>query len=443
MFGYGRDTHKSDYGVPVLPLTPAASEVERAMSDFRKELGAKAMYFTKGKAKEFPVLKILLSQTGKEDIVFQHPFDNVEEVYSLAEQSQVGTAKKTLFRLDARSSREFSKIEVLNQTWSDMVTSVCDQIRQVLAPGATKVTANLYKLLLYREGDFFNRHQDAQLSARMFATLLFFLPVDHEGGEFSIQDPGDYQNNTKIEKANSECTWVAFYTDVRHEVPKVTKGYRVVCNYSLSFEGAMSPSPQLPSLSTSVASVIGSYFSVHKKNMIAIPLSYEYTLATLFPEYLKGIDAYIYSALNQVSVLDLQFVMHFEKTRVIPGYEESDHEQVFQGVFTIKHEIAKRFFEVSNEKERRIEELAKEPWEQHTKVRKECDAKYLELMREVKDSQESPQTEWIVKRRLSGNPENIRNSNIYFDYGELGWLGNMSPAEEYYYLSAAIVVQKK
>ena len=46
-----------------------------------------------------------------------------------------------------------------------------------MAPGATKVNAELYKLLVYREGDFFHQHQDAQLSTRMFANLLVFLPV--------------------------------------------------------------------------------------------------------------------------------------------------------------------------------------------------------------------------------------------------------------------------
>ena len=46
-----------------------------------------------------------------------------------------------------------------------------------MAPGAMKVNAELYKLLVYREGDFFHQHQDAQLSTRMFATLLVFLPA--------------------------------------------------------------------------------------------------------------------------------------------------------------------------------------------------------------------------------------------------------------------------
>ena len=67
---------------------------------------------------------------------------------------------------------------------------MCEKVRQVLAPVAARVNADLYKLLLYRKGDFFSRHQDAQHSDRMFATLLFFLPVDHLGGKFSLFEPG-------------------------------------------------------------------------------------------------------------------------------------------------------------------------------------------------------------------------------------------------------------
>ena len=42
------------------------------------------------------------------------------------------------------------------------------------------------------------------------------------------------------------CTWVAFYTDVRHEVSEVEEGFCVVLNYCLSFDGAMSPCSMLP-----------------------------------------------------------------------------------------------------------------------------------------------------------------------------------------------------
>lgn len=85
--------------------------------------------------------------------------------------------------------------------------AVCDQIKLVLAPGAKMVNADLYKLLVYGRGDFFCVHQDAQHSARMFATLLY------KGGEFRMCEPGRlgrYQDEDVIEdrRAPDECGWV-------------------------------------------------------------------------------------------------------------------------------------------------------------------------------------------------------------------------------------------
>ena len=80
----------------------------------------------------------------------------------------------------------------------------------------------------------------------------------------------------------------------------------------------MSPSPLMPPLSHSAASIVEEYVQTPNR-MLAIPLSYEYTLATLSPEFFKGVDAYVYSALSQMASLDLrlQFVLGFHKTKVI------------------------------------------------------------------------------------------------------------------------------
>lgn len=227
-------------------LTPKGKRVEKALAEFRREVDPP--HFTTGYVDGCcPSLKLTVSEPEAE-ITLQYPYASVEELYPIAEQSQVGTAKKTLHRLDARKSKEFSSIEVLNESWKEKIATVCGQIGQVLAPGAKKVNAELYKLLIYREEDFFCCHQDAQHSARMFATLLFFMPVKYTGGEFNIYQPGTWKEKFIVEdrKKSDGCSWVAFYTDVRHEVSKVEGGFRVVLNYHLSFDGAMSPSIFLP-----------------------------------------------------------------------------------------------------------------------------------------------------------------------------------------------------
>ena len=56
---------------------------------------------------------------------------------------------------------------MLNKSWKTAVTTVCDEIREALAPGARKVNAKLYKLLMYCEDDFF----------KMLSIVIGILPV--------------------------------------------------------------------------------------------------------------------------------------------------------------------------------------------------------------------------------------------------------------------------
>ena len=44
---------------------------------------------------------------------------------------------------------------------------------------ATVVKAELYKLLLYQEGDHFIPHRDTEKTDRMFATMTILLPSQH------------------------------------------------------------------------------------------------------------------------------------------------------------------------------------------------------------------------------------------------------------------------
>ena len=72
---------------------------------------------------------------------------------------------------------------------------------------------------------------------------------------------------------------------------------------------------------------------------------------------------------------------------------------------------------------------------------KRHDSRYADLMRKVKDGQREFDVEWMVKRNDKDNTDWTVGS-INFNIGELGWLGNMTPAEECYYLKAAIIASK-
>lgn len=95
------------------------------------------------------------------------------------------------------------------------------------------VKAELYKLLTYEEGAFFKPHQDLEKAPGMFGTLVVGLPSKHEGGKVQLT-----HNKRKLESSTAETfkfdtTFAAWYSDVLHEVEKVTSGCRIILTYNL------------------------------------------------------------------------------------------------------------------------------------------------------------------------------------------------------------------
>ncbi|KAF2140232.1 uncharacterized protein K452DRAFT_213173, partial [Aplosporella prunicola CBS 121167] len=92
------------------------------------------------------------------------------------------------------------------------------------------VEAQLYKMLLYGEGAMFKSHQDSEKEPGMFGTLVICLSSDHEGGAVEVKHVGKRQ---LFETEYAEQSYICWYSDVRHEVHKVTSGYRWVLTYNL------------------------------------------------------------------------------------------------------------------------------------------------------------------------------------------------------------------
>ena len=60
------------------------------------------------------------------------------------------------------------------------------------------------------------------------------------------------------------------------------------------------------------------------------------------PDFLKGLDAYVFRAIEALAVAELNYVIRFDKTKIIqyPEYEELDHEEMFQRIFLVDHGLA-------------------------------------------------------------------------------------------------------
>ena len=90
-----------------------------------------------------------------------------------------------------------------------------------------------YDIIEYKTGGFFKEHQDRQIKARHYGTLLIFPPAvgdfAHTGGEL-ILDRGKFQFDSS---KNMEWTFIAFQTNIFHECKEVLSGRRIVLKTEL------------------------------------------------------------------------------------------------------------------------------------------------------------------------------------------------------------------
>ena len=396
-------------------------------------------FFVEGTVDTCP--NIAIESEGGESIALSTPYqpEIVRKLYSMAEQSQVGTVKRTVINTSARKSKEFSQIKVLDADRPWPLEQICEEVRVKLAPGATRVHADLYKLLLYKEGDFFNMHKDAQQHSNMFATLLFFLPFEHEGGGLQLSRlQTSWEESAMFDVANLNkagcCSWVAFYTDVCHKVLDVKRGYRLVLNYMLRFDGSMSPAPCLPKLPTRAVDLIQQ--TLRRNVDLAIPLFYSYTAESFGAQFLKGRDAYLFNALHACGLaVSLRFVFCVDKTFVWfppfqPNYDvyddppEGDWSKAFDRAVLVGEELVREAAELAEERG-------------HSRFSKESEAKGAALAKKIMQTSKQP-LQWLL-------PEGACWRNRLWEGQSMErtrWLGNMTPAAEFYYIQAALFVSK-
>ncbi|KAH6915431.1 hypothetical protein BKA70DRAFT_1093846 [Coprinopsis sp. MPI-PUGE-AT-0042] len=106
--------------------------------------------------------------------------------------------------------------------------------------------AHLDKLNVYGPGSFFKSHVDTPRDKNMLATLVIVLPTEHKGGDLLLLnkhwtfDSADMVSREAAKKPR--LAFVAFYSDVDHEVTLVESGYRVTVTYNLYCSKPLSPS---------------------------------------------------------------------------------------------------------------------------------------------------------------------------------------------------------
>jgi len=93
------------------------------------------------------------------------------------------------------------------------------------------------------KGSFFKPHVDTPRSEMMFGSLVIVFPTPHEGGGLLFRHRGHewiFDSGKELadaaERRQPSVAYVAFYSDIEHEVAPVISGYRVTLTFNLYIE---------------------------------------------------------------------------------------------------------------------------------------------------------------------------------------------------------------
>ena len=172
-----------------------------------------------------------------------------------------------------------------------------------------RLTAELHSLLVYEENQHFLTHQDSEKDDSMVGTLVVTLPSSYTGGELMV---GHNEKWKAYRGSMTALSLVAFYADCRHEVLKVTSGYRITLTYNLLLHGNTSRQEGDDGTVTELADLLREHFSTpvpryyggppaDPPNRLVYLLDHEYTPRALRWSRLKSADASRVSSLREAA----------------------------------------------------------------------------------------------------------------------------------------------
>lgn len=163
-------------------------ERRQALLKLLTGLGEASQFVSVG---QFPAVLPGLEVDGLDSIGVPVAPADAKRIIGKASQAPYGLGEATIVDADVRRvwQLEPSQFELRNTAWNEAVQRVVDTVKRDLGIHG-KVTAELYKLLVYEKGSFFKPHRDTEKIAGMFATLVVCLPSRHEGGTLILEHDG-------------------------------------------------------------------------------------------------------------------------------------------------------------------------------------------------------------------------------------------------------------
>ena len=212
-------------------------------------------------------------------------------------QAPYGKGTQTLVDTDVRRVWEMdpAHFELTNPKCEALIGSILEEVQQRLGLAECKLSAHLYKLLLYEKGSFFLPHRDGERLDAMVATLIVALPAVHEGGELVVRHEGREHEITFPGAASGlEMSYAAFYADCPHEVRPLRGGHRLCLVYNVTLARSRRKkglgAPSYGAVTTRVAELLATWREAGETEKRVVTLEHQYTRDGLTLDKLKGID---------------------------------------------------------------------------------------------------------------------------------------------------------
>jgi 2OG-Fe(II) oxygenase superfamily len=223
----------------------------------------------------------------------------------VARPARYGHGEATVVDRNVRDTWEIplSRVKIDKRRWNQTLTPLLATVRDDLGlPVTARLRAELHSMLVYEPGQFFAAHQDSEKSDSMVGSLVVMLPSNSAGGDLLIEHRGQ---SVRYQGSASSLTFVAFYSDTRHEVLPVERGYRVVLTYNLTVIGDTTATRHHgPDIATPVAALLVHHFThapeprwrgdrlaLEPPDRLVFLLDHQYTERGLTWSHLKGHDA--------------------------------------------------------------------------------------------------------------------------------------------------------
>ncbi|KAF9017792.1 hypothetical protein BDZ89DRAFT_1140493 [Hymenopellis radicata] len=253
--------------------------------------------------------------------------DELSRLISFSDAAPFGRGNETVLDDTYRKAHKLDVSQfstVFDLAGTPILNKVSQDLVDMTVSLKRAVRAERYKLNIYDKGGFFKPHQDTPRAENMFGSLVIVFPTPHEGGTLILRD-GDvewtFDAARLLASATPEApkvTYVAFYSDLEHEVTPVVSGSRVTLTYNLYFDDmATVVAPIITSqgkdqtIKDGFQQLLDDTTFLPKGGRLAFNLSHSYPLkhdvsvghqVSSLWRYLKGTDALIYGACRELGL---------------------------------------------------------------------------------------------------------------------------------------------